>query len=785
MHTSVFDRNKYFQLIRKLRGSSKKQNLAELHTPAGVYYGQDTLEGFARDAELLATFVGETTEFDNDFYRICIEDNLFIFDFKGDDSIEIPKMKMNDLERIVEQEMKNGKACDVYKLTAEHLKNCGKEAKQLILNLINDIIDNIYYLTCPQVKMGLGTAVFKGKRKPKFQSSSYRRITVTPQIGSILDRYIDPIAEEIFRPSQDSEQYGFTKNISYLLAAILRGECQRWAIDSKVTCFGVSFDGKAAFPSVNREIQIRELYSCGESGKLLEYSNNTYQNTTCRMKGDGKLSREISEYKGARQGHKRSSGHFKTYINPCLTAANSSMLGFWIGPVCISVICVADDTYVLSGCPRNLQGLINIVGHYGKRYRLVFGAEKTIVTITGSKHDMSYYEDINIWSLYGEKLAVKENNEHLGLVVSGLDEEIKNIDKNIDSARKTLFSFLGNIFSYKCKLSPAIQLRTWQIYVKPVLRSRLAALPIRPTAMKPIIKFHHKVLRSILKLSAHSPIAPLYFLLGELPMEASLHLDVLAVFWSIWSNPDTKIFKVLKYLLKMSGDKSVTWSAHTRILFSIYNLPDPLLLLETPPWSRERWKHHTQAVVTSHHEAALRCKASENMKIQYLNIQATGLSGRLHPTLAWVSNTQDVMIVRPHIKMLSGDYLTYSNLSHDRGVDPCCRLCKQLSDNTGPVEDLVHLLTSCRGTSDTRDSVMPDFLNTVATHYPTNGLLSHASHPMTTQFLLDCSSLNLPTDIRVPPNHPGFISITRHCSIVVHHIHKSRKRQLRAMGLLQ
>ena len=143
--------------------------------------------------------------------------------------------------------------------------------------------------------------------------------------------------------------------------------------------------------------------------------------------------------------------------------------------------------------------------------------------------------------------------------------------------------------------------------------------------------------------------------------------------------------------------------------------------------------------------------------------------------------------------------LTYSNLSHGRGIDPCCRLCKQLTDSPGPLEDLAHLLTSCRGhhglfprvgisachSGITRDKIMPDFLNTVATHYPTNGLLSHASHPMTTQFLLDCSSLNLPTDIRVPPNHPGFISITRHCSIVVHHIHKSRKRQLRAMGLLQ
>ena len=71
----------------------------------------------------------------------------------------------------------------------------------------------------------------------------------------------------------------------------------------------------------------------------------------------------------------------------------------------------------------------------------MFGADKTKVTITGSKHDMSYYQDINIWSLYGDKLTVAENNDHLGLVVSGIDEEVKNVDKNISSARDTLFSF--------------------------------------------------------------------------------------------------------------------------------------------------------------------------------------------------------------------------------------------------------------------------------------------------------------------------------------------------------
>ena len=60
----------------------------------------------------------------------------------------------------------------------------------MILNLINGIIENISYLACPQITAGLGTAVFKGKKKPVSQASSYRRITVTPQIGSIIDRLI-------------------------------------------------------------------------------------------------------------------------------------------------------------------------------------------------------------------------------------------------------------------------------------------------------------------------------------------------------------------------------------------------------------------------------------------------------------------------------------------------------------------------------------------------------------------------------------------------------------------
>ena len=243
-----------------------------------------------------------------------------------------------------------------------------------------------------------------------------------------------------------------------------------------------------------------------------------------------------------------------------MVATNSSQLGYWIGPICVSCVCIADDTYILSGDPRNLQALINIVSHYSKRYRVTFGADKTRVTVTGSRLDMSYYLGIPIWSLDGEKLAVTENNDHLGLVVSGVDEEAKNVDRNIDQARQVLFTLLGNIFSYKCKISQRVLYHIWTIFVNPVVRSGLAALPIRPAIVKTLTTFHHKVLRGILKFSKASPVAPLYFLLGELPLEAALHLDILTLFWCIWANPQTKIFDIVKYLLMMAGTSSVTWS---------------------------------------------------------------------------------------------------------------------------------------------------------------------------------------------------------------------------------
>ena len=786
MRAESGDRSMVYSIVKKARGvAGSTAKTTKLETPVGVYFGQDILEGFTADAEYLGRAEDEKPEYDNHFYRMCIEDNQCIFEIIRDCPERLPPMTLADLDKILFSKMRPRKAPDIYHLTVEHLRYLGPAAKSSILNLVNSVLDNIYYLSCPQIKLGVSSVIYKAKKKPVTKSDSYRLVTVSPQIGAIIDRYIEPPSEEIFRLVQSPDQLGFTRNISYLLGAVQRGECQRLAIDRKVNCFGVSFDGRAAFPSVERNIQIRELYTAGERGDMLKYSQNTYQNTESRIKIEGKLGRKFSTYKGSRQGHGKASGHFKAYVNPCLIALGTSMLGFNMGPLCITCVCIADDVYVLSDCPRKLQAAIDIVGHFGKRYRVVFNASKTRVTVTGSKADMQYYQDVKMWTLYGDTLEVTEDNEHLGMTVSGQAEEAKNVDENTQQCRAALFALLGTAFTYRSKISPKTQVHLWRLYCQPVLRSGLAALPIRPGQVKIMTAFHHKILRGFLKLSPSSPIPALYFLLGELPIEAALHLDVLGLFHNIWANPTTTVYEVLRYILKMSDRQSVTWAAHVRTLCAMYGLPDPLALLEKEDaWPKSVWKNWCQTKVRAFHEKFWRTKALSNSKMSYLNIQLSGLTGRHHPALNGILTTRDVERLRPHIKMLAGDYLTYSRIVLDRKGegDPSCRICSNSeSPQTAPAltDTIEHILTECKGTAEVRERLFPELLNILLSVEPNHTFLSlppklHSLDITLTQFILDCASFNLPETIRISHSNSRHTDIFRFSRDFCYAIHKKR-----------
>ena len=103
------------------------------------------LEGFCSNTETLCN--DDIENQDHGFYKMCVQDNMMIFEIACQEAIIIPYMKLEDLKDILFKKLKLNKACDIYKLTVEHLRNAGNESLSQVLFLLNLIIDNINLLS--------------------------------------------------------------------------------------------------------------------------------------------------------------------------------------------------------------------------------------------------------------------------------------------------------------------------------------------------------------------------------------------------------------------------------------------------------------------------------------------------------------------------------------------------------------------------------------------------------------------------------------------------------------
>ena len=290
-------------------------------------------------------------------------------------------------------------------------------------------------------------------------------------------------------------------------------------------------------------------------------------------------------------------------------------------------------------------------------------------------------------------------------------------------------------------LSPVLKLHIFRTYTCP--RTSLSSFSLTTNQLEPIAIFQRKTLKSILKLSVTAPTPSVHFLTGELPIEGKIHRDIFSLFYGVWANPDTKIYHIVKYLFENTSENSHTWSAHLKHLSKMYGLEDPLLCLRKDPPSKSLYKEHVMTKITAFYENRLRVAAAKNSQMTFFNVAALGLRGRHHPALSNMATTNEVRISRPHLKMLSGNYLTYKMKSEQSGGSPLCRLC-----SSGQEESLSHVISSCEGLSVERTKIFDEFRQMC--NLTKNSInfdeISNSEHNLT-QFMLDPISLNLPVGV--------------------------------------
>ena len=93
-----------------------------------------------------------------------------------------------------------------------------------------------------------------------------------------------------------------------------------------------------------------------------------------------------------------------------------------------------------------------------------------------------------------------------------------------------------------------------------------------------------------------------------------------ALFYSLWSNPELEVHKIVKYLLNNTNNNSRTWSAHMRHISLLYNIDDPSELLGRDPPTKSYFKEYIKCKILIFHENELRRKSSENIRMKYFNV---------------------------------------------------------------------------------------------------------------------------------------------------------------------
>ena len=99
-------------------------------------------------------------------------------------------------------------------------------------------------------------------------------------------------------------------------------------------------------------------------------------------------------------------------------------------------------------------------------------------------------------------------------------------------------------------------------------------------------------------------------------------------------------------------------------------MEDPLSCLRRDPPTKSVYKEYVATKITAFYESELRQSASENSCMKYFNVSLTGLRGRAHPAILNVNSVKQVKNMRPHLKLLTGDYLTYEKRSRQSGDPP-------------------------------------------------------------------------------------------------------------------
>ncbi len=145
--------------------------------------------------------------------------------------------------------------------------------------------------------------------------------------------------------------------------------------------------------------------------------------------------------------------------------------------------------------------------------------------------EMKAFEQIQPWSINGEKIAISNKFTHLGV---DFDMDMKNptgptIEARLKLARNTTYSLMGSGFHGVNGIKPTVSFHMFELYVISRIMNSLEAINIPQTEVNNIEIHQRTVIRQLQSLPKRTANSALYILSGVLPMQARIHRKRLSI----------------------------------------------------------------------------------------------------------------------------------------------------------------------------------------------------------------------------------------------------------------
>ena len=514
-------------------------------------------------------------------------------------------------------QLSSRKAQDVYGVAKEHYHHLKESTKSQVSRLVSEMLQDPKKYSSTLSNLSVAGYLYKGKGKPRDEVTSYRKISIGTFLTKAADKLMAPITQQITKKSQQGTQYGFTKNLNYLLCGVLRESIMRKRRNRGQKTFVLAVDVKNAFSTTARDCQLYELKQAGETEGIWLYSYSTYTNTWTVLRNGKAYSRLIREDRGSKQGAGKSAPDYKVYNKPLHNMITTSNLGIVEEGIPLGSVMVADDGLSILEDQEDVRQVGTIYAAFSTIYCVQFCFDKTIINVIGNDKDKENLKNSGI-KIGGVDPHYDPVSVHIGLIMCEdlTTTERQNVEHRIKKTRNIMYGHLRNIIwgTDRRADTPNIEVRKklYESLLRPSLTSGLNVFKLGQNERKDLEDLEKVVIKTMMTVRPNGSHKIIYKLLGQLPIRAHLDKGVLSLLHNVWFNSSNPIHDLIK---KSIGGKfnNTTWIQEAERVLKEYGMPTLGALLEITCPDKDAWKKFCHDRITKHWTEILR-RDLETMK---------------------------------------------------------------------------------------------------------------------------------------------------------------------------